>query len=663
MKNGEHLRSIVHRALPVCLLLLVFTLFSPALHAEESLGIDTDTLKQQLADIAVEKIFGELHKVPEDKLKDVTYFNELVRDMAPLGIKLDETNFSDTALSIYNKYKEAIEKGKTPEEAKQNVKDLLKGDVKSLIFQSMDEGSQEVLNDLQGLYDNAQSDLKAILDLNKELEEDPKADYAELMKKYGIKGELLEKFEKLEGQIRGIADSDYVKAGQIIYGGMSGSSGDKIEALFELGSEFGGKIPVLGRFVELYFKVAKEMINATGRLGKLLDARQAGCLGVGTVGFIETVSSVQNERNIAFSKTFGGTVCPVERAAEFYGDIYVDISNPNLIYFWTGGGFEKGNSESGGVDSLKALRAFLRTVGEADKASDMQFMIRAFNFKPGFLARQTEYKEIIEEIRSLIQKLDSTLYCVNTDEYNNFLKEKCGLQGVIDSSDGLVESNPTSRSIWLATDQVVEKMLKDRYVEEKGVLVQNCRTARDKLRDVVPVRIKGEVFIDREGETDWASGAQITVDPADKIVEKCSSLSTDGNGLFELLVLKVGGESISLSLQAKLGEDESDKESVSISGSNDRYNVKLTIKGTCEEGTEMKGGKCVPICEEGEELNKAGTKCVPECEENEERDENDQCICIEGYETVDGECVEKCEPEEKETTRESVSRFVRKGRR
>jgi len=497
MKNGGHLRSIVRRALPVCLLTLVLTLFSPVVHAEEeSLGVDKNTLKQQLADMAVEKIFGELHKVPEEKLKDVTYFNELVRDMAPLGIKLDETNFSDTALSIYNKYKEAREKGKTPEEAKQNVKDLLKGDVKSLIFQSLDEGSQEVLTDLQGLYDNAQSDLKAILDLNKELEEDPKADYAELLKKYGIKGEMLEKFEKLEGQIRGIADSDYLKAGQIIYGGMSGSSGDKIEALFELGSEFGGKIPVLGRFVELYFKVAKEMINATGRLGKLLNERQAGCLGEGTVGFIGTVSSVQNERNVAFSKAFGGTVCPVERTKDFYRDVYVDIEDPNRIYFWTGDGFEKGNSESGGVGSLKALRAFLRTVGAADKASDMQFIIRAFNLKPGFLARQKEYKEIIEEIESLIKKLNSDLSCVETNEFNNLLKEKGGLQGVIDSSDGLVESNPTSRSIWLGIDQVVEKMLKDRYIEEKGALVQDCRTALKNLRDIVPVRIRGEVFIE-----------------------------------------------------------------------------------------------------------------------------------------------------------------------
>ncbi len=648
MKNRGRINTITRRTLSLCLLFLVFGLFSSEVHAEKKLGIDKETLKKQVSDAVVEKLFGNLHKIPEDKLKDATYFNELVRGMAPLGIKLDETNFSDTALNIYNKYKEAIDSGKTPEEAQKNVKDLLKGDVKSLVFQSLDKGSQDVLNDLQGLYDGARKELEAITGLNKELAENPNADYAELLKKYGVKGEMLEKFEKLEGKLRGVVDSDYLKAGKIIYDGMSGSSGDKIEALFTLGSEFGGKIPVLGRFVELYFKVAQEMLKATGRLGKILNERQAGCLGEGTVGYIETVKSVQNERNVVFSKAFNGTVCPVERTVDFYRDIYVDISNNDRIYFWTGSGFVKGKTENGGVDSVKALRAFLRSVGAADKADNMKFMIDAYNMSPGFVERKKQYEEMVEDINKQIGRLDDAL-CYGSEEFNSFLKEKGGLQSVVDTSDGYVDDEPERKIYLWGKDSLVEKILEDYYVKNRAKFGGACKNALPRLRNIVVARVKGQVFIKKEGTTEYASsGIEIVADPVDKVVEKCSSSSTNSNGMFEVLVLKTQGESFSLSLKAKKNEEEESEEvSVSISGSTDRYNVRLTIEGECGEGQELKNGKCVPICGENEELNNDQTKCLPVCKANEERDDNDACVCVDGYEKVNNECVVKCEPNEK----------------
>ena len=129
MKKGGCLRGFGCCVLSVCLFLATFSLCVSVAHADvkKKLDIDKETFKKQISDAVVEKLFGNLHKIPEDKLKDATYFNELVKDMAPLGIKLDETNFSDTALNIYNKYKEAIDSKKSPEEAKEEVKKLLKG--------------------------------------------------------------------------------------------------------------------------------------------------------------------------------------------------------------------------------------------------------------------------------------------------------------------------------------------------------------------------------------------------------------------------------------------------------------------------------------------------------------------------------------------------------
>ncbi len=651
MKKGGCLRGFGCCVLSVCLFLATFSLCVSVAHADvkKKLDIDKETFKKQISDAVVEKLFGNLHKIPEDKLKDATYFNELVKDMAPLGIKLDETNFSDTALNIYNKYKEAIDSKKSPEEAKEEVKKLLKGDVQSLVFQSLDKGSQDVLNDLQGLYNDAKKDLEAITGLNKELAENPDADYAKLLKKYGVKGEMLEKFEKMEGKLRGVVNSDYIKAGKIIYDGMSGSSGDKIEALFALGSEFGGKVPVIGKFVELYFKVAQEMLKQTGKLASLFEAQQAGCLGDYTKGQIETVKIAQNERNLAFKNAgLSGFVCPVDRTKAFYQDIYVDQDNGKKIYFWTGSGFVKGKTENGGVDSVKALRTFLRSVGKADKANDMKFMIDAYNMSPGFLERKKEYEKMIEDINKLIGKLDDAL-CYRSGEFNNFLKEKGGLQRVVDTSDGYVDDDPERKIYLWGAESLVEKILEDYYIKNRAKFGGACKNALPMLRDIVVAKVKGQVFIKKDGDTEYApSGIAIIADPEDKVVTECSSSSTDSNGLFEILVLKDQGESFSLSLKAKDGEEEeSDEVSVSISGSTNRYNVRLTIEGSCKEGQELKNGKCVPICKEDEELNKDGTKCLSACKANEERDDNDKCVCEDGYEAIDGKCVEKCEPNEK----------------
>jgi len=43
--------------------------------------------------LRLKKIFSALPNVPEDKLKDAAYFNELVRDLEPFGVKLDEDEF------------------------------------------------------------------------------------------------------------------------------------------------------------------------------------------------------------------------------------------------------------------------------------------------------------------------------------------------------------------------------------------------------------------------------------------------------------------------------------------------------------------------------------------------------------------------------------------
>lgn len=639
-------------SLSLCLLLgfffFVFMGISPSpLSAASQLTIDKKTLKQELRDALVEKLFSDITNASEEKLKDATYFNELVRDMAPAGIKLDEQNYAEAALGMYNKYKETIEEGKTPEEAKENVKKLIKGDISTLILQSLDSGSQEIVGDLQGLYADAQKDLQAILNLNKALEEDPKADWTKLAKKFGVKGEFLDKLGKMEGDINDAVGKygDYYQAGKIIYRGMSGHSGDKIESLFELGATFGGKIPVLGRFVEMYFKVAQEMLKATGRLGKLLQARQQGCVGVGTVGWIQTITSFTNDRNVTFSKQFPNvTACAVNNAMEFYSDVYEVIGSESQLYFWTGSGFVVGNPKGGGISAVKALRAWLRSNNHVDKSGDMEFIARSYNFPPGFLERQKQAELLAEDINKMITALSNPLYCISSTEFNDLIYDKGGIQEVIDSSDEWVSASSWRFS--LPVQQVVDKMIEDRYIKEQATFSKACLEAQRKLKEIRVVRIDGEVFEKKpNGDLVRPSGISIFADPMDRITETCSSFVTEKNGFFKIVLIKDSSDSFSISLQADDGTDNPPETSVSISGDKKKYMATLSIERECKEDEELDDkGNCVPACNEGGQRNAEGI-CVPSCKEDEVRDDQGNCVpfCKEGEERDDkGKCVPVC---------------------
>jgi hypothetical protein len=488
--------------------------------------------------------------------------------------------------------------------------------------------------------------LKKITDLNKALEADPKADWTKLAKEYGVKGEFLEKLEKMEGDINKVYDkySDHIKAGQILYQGMSGHSGDKIEALFELGSEFGGKIPVLGKFVELYFKVAQEMLKATGRLGKILQERQQGCLGVGTSGFIQTISAYTNERNRQFSNQFKGTVCPLNEAVDFYKDIYQDINNPKQLYFWTGSGFVKGNINHGGIDAVKALRNWLRSNGHADKAVDLTFIAEAYNWSPGFAKFKEDAEKYIKNLNKNLDRLFRT-FC-KSDEFTDYVAKEGGFQRIVDSSNKWVDKPEDWRRFYLWEQTAMTAFIEERYIKRTGIFGNAVKRAGEKLQDIRIVKIAGQVFFDDGSKKEYKPGAALTISPDDKMFENCSRLTSDSDGDFEVYFYLERSSSVSVSIKADDGVNDPAEESVSLSGSDEVTKVTLTIESKCDEGEQLdKDGNCIPKCEENEVLNDEG-KCVPICGSNEELDDNDQCVCIEGYEEVDGECIPACKENE-----------------
>jgi hypothetical protein len=649
----------------------------PAASQAESLSVDKEELKKKLTEIAFEKLFSGLESVPEEKLKDATYFNELVRGMAPLGVKLDETNFTEQALSIYNKYKEALEESKDPEEAKKKVKALVKADVSAVIYASLDESSQEIVDELEGLLKNADSELKKLDKLTEELEENPDADIAKLLKEYGIKGETLEKFEQLEGELRGAYEKhgDKIKAAQIIYSGMTGDSEDKINALFELGGEFGGKVPVIGRFVELYFKVAQEMVAATDRLGKIFNDRNLDCIGTGYQGIAKRKV---NERHVTFGEQFDGhTACPISRTHPFLKDVYVDQDAEGQLYFWRGDEFVAGQADGGGANAIKGLRSWLLANGHADKASDMDFIIEAYNTVPGFTKFQQDAQKTIRQFNSRIKSLFPDSCARESQEYQYFIENRAGLQKIIDTGYGKID--PPYKGDWgvfqLDEQKAVDIHIEERFIKRAGTFGQACKNAATNLENLGMTRIVGTVWIDMDGKKEFHSGAVIEVSPMDQVIKgkDCSQLTSNPN--FNLTVFLDKGSSLSINLKADDGVNIPGEASVTVSGSQSNPSVNLTMKSKCKAGERPdKDGNCVPVCGANARLNASGIceclkgfeevdkKCVPKCKSGEKRNadgdcvptcgpnerlnDDGDCVCKDGYEEVDGKCQPKCGPNE-----------------
>jgi hypothetical protein len=630
------------------------------------INIDPAVLKQKLTDIALEKIFNGISSASEEQLKNATYFNDLVKDMAPLGVKLDETNFSEQALSIYNKYKEAVEKGQSPEKVKENLKNLVKADLSAMIYASLDKGSQEIVDDLSGLYEDAKKERDKILKLTEKLEENPDADYAKLLKDIGIKGEALERFEKMEGQLRGVYEKygDYYKAGSIIYSGMSGNAGDRLEAFFELGSEFGSKVPFIGKFIELYAKVAKEMIEATGRLNKILDERNAGCVGGAYHGSTPLIiKRLENTRNVRFREQFPDittSACPVDRTKTFWQDVYKNENNSDQIYFWTGDNYVAGKAGYGGAETVKELRKWLKENKHADKADDIQFISQAYNTSPGFPKFQKNCKEIIDKFNNQISRLFPFGYSCRDKNaaYKSFVADRADFQRIIDTSDGWFsypdKGDWSSFKLWEKI--AINLFMEERYIKSSGAFGIACKNAAEKMKNIEIVRISGRVFFkDAEEKSRGYPGVPIEISPMDYVLVECSNLVSRGSeGTYSVYFFMEKDNPFSVDLRADDGINFPADATVNISGGQQRYDdIKLTIESKCSKGERLDAeGNCVPVCKDGEMLDKDG-KCVPiddKCKDGEKRDADGKCvpICPDGEKPdADGNCVPICKPNEK----------------
>ncbi len=559
------------RAMRVVGLLLGLWLAAVPPARAQALSVDANQLKQQIRDLVIEKLASDISQAAEGEVRSATYFDELLREFAPVG--LESTSFTQEAVSLYREYQDAVAQDASAG-GRENVRNLLRQRLGQAIVASLDAESQEIVSDLQGLYSDAAGRLKALTDATNALQENPQADVAETLRSFGLDGTVIDDVEFLEVNYNAAMDrygayADYYAIFDTLRQGMaSRNPGAKLDALFTLGAEYGGKIPVLGKFVELYAKVAQEMISAVGRLGGILRARQGYCLGVGTTGHIP--SKFVDERNQAFSAAYPGVerICPFAKVG-LYHDVYYDEGAANNLYFWTSSGFVKGAEAHGGIADVRALVVWLRKHGESAKAQDVAFIARAYNIAPGFLERERRVRKLAQETAQEVRRLASELVTCSVEERRRILLDEGELIPVLQA----LEQDTDGLEHFPYVEDIVDKVIEERILEGKVTLWAACSDAHERLERLRAVLLSGRVV---DGSGQGLDGVSVSVSSGGRLLQGCSRLTSErGNVSAQLLAGR--DDALELTVSASDSDLGSDEEKVAVSARQVAASCTLTL--------------------------------------------------------------------------------------
>ncbi len=562
--------------------LVVLSIFFNGIGSAQ-LDFDRNKFKAELT----RKLEGHINKKLEKGIWDLInrgeqiadkqiYLRDQLQPLVDAGILKNTDNISKQAYDLYLTYRDSPDR-------KQQLMDDLQNKVHSMFVPGLDKESSEIVSSLQSLWNESMGKLNKIVSATDQIQSMPDADYVKILKDNGLSGSFIDKLENMEVGGRAyiqdltggrLSPEDMYKMYTIIRTGMeSKNPGHKIDALFSLGAEFGGKIPILGKFVELYFKVAQEMNRAVGRLGRILRDRQQGCVGTGTTGHIS--SSWEDIRSKQFASQFPGQeACPAENRVGIYKDIYLDQNSPDFIYFWVGGKFIKGLPH-GGFENLKAIIRWLRGNEHHKKASDISFLAAAYNIPPGFTALKQNAEKTAGELQTEVRRIVGSLLC-GKEKVQQFLLLDLGLGSII-RKIGMDQDLVT---YFPFTDALVNKIIEERLFKKadhyaEGSFHRECEDAITRLKNTVAATIEGTVL---DGSGKGMPGMDIEVTPSGKVFENCSRLTSTTGGTFRVVVLKSPAESFTLSLRAVSQDVTGEEKSLTLSGKKTTYTIELTVE-------------------------------------------------------------------------------------
>ena len=576
-------RSVGMKRVAVCawgmvLLLLVFSL--PARAAE--LQLDSGQLQAYLMGKIAEKVeeaFMASANMAEGAVRDATYFNEVLSDFEDLG--LEETNFAQTAVELYRGYLEALKQDKEESDPgdRTHARDFISDNVMSAVTRvlgpKLDEQSLEIVGSLKDLYADGAARMKEIAEAGKAAADPelPEAEYVKILQKAGITGKLIDDLEDIEANYRGLKNmaADYIEALEAIkavVGALkSRDPGSKIETLFSLGAKFGGKVPVLGVFVQKYCEVAQEMIKACKGLGTRIRDRQQQCLGTGTTGHADT-SLGGDPRNIQWDKQFPKREACPEGNKGIYQDIYKGVVDPGNLFFWVDGRFVAGK-DHGGITDLQALIQWLRRNDHKAEAQDVAFLAKAYNIPPGFSKRQKEVSEKAQELQREVRRLAEQLLCAR-DATEKFLLQNMRLQAIIEALEmdaGLVRNFPF-------VDEIVDKVIEERIMKGNASFHQQVLNALILVKRTMAFLVQGRVT---DARGNGIAGARIDVSPGENVLDDCTDEQADDKGYFRITLIKSPDATLDVRVKATNDANESEEKTIKASGTTSDYQCDISF--------------------------------------------------------------------------------------
>ena len=512
----------MYRNITIIVHLVLFVHFSSA-----QITVDQDQLSKALKEKIEEKITGELTssvQSAEAWITKETYFSIILEPLEPFGINPSDPNFINQANDIYKKIQQKVKDN--PSLTKSG---LLKDELKGLVKQGLvnyassyiDKESFEIYDQCTNLFSAGKEKIENLLDAAEGIsglapdDDDYESEVTAILKKYGIKSDYFYLIDDLDKVLSVGYDklADPLSAFSTVASAMSSDDPVyKIEMLFELGESFGGKVPIIGDLITPIFTLGKGVLSAAKGLENVFEKNlNQGCISpAGTYGTVN-----KNKRTLFLQKfPDAGRVCPLNQAVynPVYNNTYKSDSDASDLYFYLNNKWTQGKKDKlhVGRDDIFSSIQWLRSNGHAEKATDLEFIIKSFQKEYGWKIYTDEVQKRIDRIQRLFQYSYSTINICQSEKVEQFYMDKIGFNWLVRllTADDLNYTWNELKYFNIATQDILNSMIKNYYLSRHHDNLNQLDRIIRNLEENVPVNIYGTV---KKGNGIPISGAKLQV--------------------------------------------------------------------------------------------------------------------------------------------------------
>jgi tetratricopeptide (TPR) repeat protein len=486
------------------------------------------------------------------------------------------------------------------------------------IYTDLTQGqSAEILKDLKGVLSKARKRLGALLKATAEIEKNPDVPYTKILQKYGLSGEYVDRFKGYEGRIR--AFNKAYNAKEIVMTTIDAFQTNdpkmKISKMFDLMDSMSAvaqdsKIPMValvGDIVNAMAKAAKQMLEATLNLGKVLEKRAGYCKGVSTPG-ISTRSDILKKRGIF--------ACPLSETTMPWKHIYETIEPvQGKILFWDGNRFIDGIDEGGhkaGVQAAIKLMTGARALGYPVKPTDVGTIAKVYNTPGGIPKLMKEANKVINEIALKANQLKRAMGTKGKCSRQDIIKQVESMTG-LNLSEFLNELDTQGRSRLVTTYAASYVAKTGGFGDSSGKrsgAYDRYRKIYEKIKDVELVILDGRVRNRNNPNGACKKCAKAIVDAkvsGGQEVRGCEVWQADSRGNFVLHIVATT-KSVSVTIKAMAAKAQSPTRTLTLVSGVNSVRLLLDIKDDDEDDENKDCDKVADLLKKARGLLNQGQK-------------------------------------------------------